>query len=233
MKKNGRFLAEAAVLIAIAILCAGISNLAASPERRLAWKGDYPNALVVPPSQKPTSASAVLPPSQELSPASAVVPPSQKPTSASAVVPPSQNPAPAVAATPSAAAQGAAPAAYAPHPDRPWVHITGQEAVALYERHIPFLDARRTAVYAEGHVAGARSFPVWETRVQEEIKKLVDEGYDQNASLVIYCSGGDCEDSHMLAEKLYMFNFNNCLVYQDGFPDWEKRGQPIERGLPH
>jgi rhodanese-related sulfurtransferase len=204
-----RFLAEAAVLIALAILCAGISNLAASPERRLAWKGDYPNALVVPPSEKLTPASAVVPPSQKLTPASAI------------------------AATSSAAAQGTAPATYAPHPDRPWVHITGQEAVALYERHIPFLDARRTAVYAEGHVAGARSFPVWETRVQEEIKKLVDEGYDQNAPLVIYCSGGDCEDSHMLAEKLYMFGFNGCLVYQDGFPDWEKRGQPIEKGLPH
>jgi rhodanese-related sulfurtransferase len=195
MRKRGRFLTEAAVLIALAIVCAGISNLAASPERRLAWRGDYSNALVVPPSQK-------------LAPASAV------------------------SVTSSAAAQGTAQSTYPPHPDRPWAHITGQEAVALYERHIPFLDARRTAVYAEGHVAGARSFPVWETRVQEEIKKLVDEGYEQNAPLVIYCSGGDCEDSHMLAEKLYMFGFNNCLVYQDGFPDWEKRGQPIDKGLP-
>ncbi|MGH9315747.1 MAG: rhodanese-like domain-containing protein [Thermoanaerobaculia bacterium] len=196
MRRKGRFLTEVAVLIALAILCAGISNLAASPERRLAWIGDYPNALVVP------------------------------------ARPAAESPASAVPTTSSSAAPGAAAATYPPHPDRPWVHITGQEAVALYERHIPFLDARRTAVYAEGHVAGARSFPVWETRVQEEIKKLVDEGYDQNAPLVIYCSGGDCEDSHMLAEKLHMFGFNNALVYSDGFPDWEKRGEPVEKGLP-
>lgn len=196
MRRKRRFLTEAAVLVALAILCAGISNLAASPERRLAWVGHHPNALVVP------------------------------------ARPAAESPASAIATTSSTAAPGAAAATYAPHPDRPWVHVSGQEAVALYERHIPFLDARRTAVYAEGHIAGARSFPVWEERVQEEIKKLVDEGYDQNAPLAIYCSGGDCEDSHMLAEKLYMFGFNNCLVYADGFPDWEKRGQPVERGAP-
>ena len=196
MRRQAGLAKQAAVLIAVAILCAAISNLTASEERRVAWVGSYPNALVVPAHSTP------------------------------------DRPAP-VAPTPSGpASPGIAPAAYPPHPDRPWVHITGDEAASLYERHIPFLDARRTAVYAEGHVAGARSFPVWEVRVQEEIKKLVEEGYDQNAPLVIYCSGGDCEDSNMLAEKLYMFGFNDCLVYQDGFPDWEKRKQPIEKGLP-
>ncbi len=206
MRRKGRFLTEAAVLIALAIVCAGISNLLASPERRLAWKGDYPSALVVPARPAASGPAAGTQAALASSPST---------SSTSVAVPAS------------------VPATYAAHPDRPWVHITGQEAVALYERHIPFLDARRTAVYAEGHVPGARSFPIWETRVQEEIKKLVDEGYDQNAPLVIYCSGGDCEDSHMLSEKLYMFGFSNCLVYQDGFPDWEKRRQPIEKGAPH
>jgi rhodanese-related sulfurtransferase len=196
MRRQRRFGTEAGVLITLAVLCAGISNLAASPERRLTWVGQHPNALIVP------------------------------------ARPAAEGSASAVAAASSATVPRAAAATYAPHPDRPWVHVSGEEAVALYERHIPFLDARRTAVYAAGHVAGARSLPVWEERVQEEIKKLVDEGYDQNAPLVIYCSGGDCEDSHMLAEKLHMFGFNNCLVYADGFPDWEKRAQPVEKGPP-
>lgn len=142
-----------------------------------------------------------------------------------------------VPASPPAAA--AAPAAsqapgreYPPHPDRPWVAITGEEAVALHRRGIPFLDARRSAVYAEGHVAGARSFPIWESTVDDGIKRLYEEGYDVNAPLVVYCSGGSCEDSHMLAERLHRFGFNNALVYADGFPDWEKRGLPIEKGPP-
>jgi rhodanese-related sulfurtransferase len=150
-------------------------------------------------------------------------------------VPVRSEPTPVPTAAPAAAAPAAAGspgAEYAPHPDRPWVDITGEEAVALHGRGIPFLDARRTAVYAEGHIAGARSFPIWESSVEAAIKGLFDEGYDVNAPLVIYCSGGDCEDSHMLAERLHSFGFNNCLVYTGGFPDWEKRGLRTEKGAP-
>ncbi|MGH9369519.1 MAG: rhodanese-like domain-containing protein, partial [Thermoanaerobaculia bacterium] len=122
---------------------------------------------------------------------------------------------------------------YAPHPDRAWVDISGEEAVALHGRGVPFLDARRTAVYVEGRIAGARRFPIWESAVVESaIKGLFDEGYDVNAPLVLYCSGGDCEDSHMLAERLHGYGFNNALVYTGGYPDWEKRGMPVEKGAP-
>ena len=47
---------------------------------------------------------------------------------------------------------------------------------------------------------------------------------------MIYCSGGDCEDSHMLAQKLWGIQFNNVYVYKDGFPDWQKRGEPVHTG---
>ena len=56
------------------------------------------------------------------------------------------------------------------------------------------------------------------------------EGRDQSAPVVVYCSGGDCEDSHMLAQKLYFVGFDNVLVYKDGFPDWQKRGLPVTNG---
>ena len=72
-------------------------------------------------------------------------------------------PTPAPAALPAASAAAAAPSApvkdYPAHPDRPWITITGEEAADLHSRGIPFLDARRTSVYTEGHIAGARSFP--------------------------------------------------------------------------
>jgi len=47
---------------------------------------------------------------------------------------------------------------------------------------------------------------------------------------VVYCSGGDCEDSHMLSEKLWGIGLNNVLVYKDGYPDWLKRGGAVTRG---
>jgi rhodanese-related sulfurtransferase len=150
-------------------------------------------------------------------------------------VPPAPAPAPTpVAPAPVGSSAAPVPARdYPPHPDRPWVDLTGEEAVELHKRGVPFLDARRTAVYEAGHIAGARSFPIWEASVVEAaIKGLFDQGYDVDGPLVIYCSGGDCEDSHMLAEKLHGFGFNNALVYTGGFPDWEKRAMPVEKGAP-
>jgi rhodanese-related sulfurtransferase len=184
-------LREAAAIIGVAAVCAAVSNSVASPQRRLAWVGSYPDALKVPP--------------------------------------PGVSPVPAIVAPPAPAAHARD---YPPHPDRPWVSISGDEALALHGRGIPFLDARRTSVYVAGHIAGARSLPIWESTVDEGIKRLFDEGYDVNAPLVVYCSGGDCEDSHMLSQKLHGYGFNNALVYADGFPDWEKRGLPVEKGEP-
>lgn len=114
---------------------------------------------------------------------------------------------------------------YPPHPEKPWVEIPAEEVVALHARgNVPFLDARRSSVYRQGHIAGARPFPVWEADIDERVKALALEGLDTGAPIVVYCSGGDCEDSHMLAEKLHMVGFDNVLVYKDGFPDWQKRG---------
>ena len=191
-------LRQAAGLVGAAIVCAAVSNLLASPQRRLAWVGSYPDARAVP------------------SPAPA------EPTPAVA----------AAAAPASAASSAGAAGTHPPHPDRPWVAISGDEAVALHRQGVPFLDARRTSVYTAGHIPGARSLPIWESTVDQGVKALFDEGVDVDAPLVVYCSGGDCEDSHMLSQKLHGYGFNNALVYADGFPDWEKRGLPVEKGPP-
>ena len=195
-------LRRAAVLAGLAALLAVLSNALAGPQRRLPWIGDYPNARAVPSPPSPAPVAATPAPS-----------------------------APAAAA-PSAPGQGQGKRSYPPHPDKPWVEIDGDEAAELHRQGVPFLDARRTSVYVEGHVAGARSLPIWESTVDDGIKRLFDEGTDVNAPLVVYCSGGDCEDSHMLAQKLHGYGFNDALVYTGGFPDWEKRGLPVEKGPP-
>lgn len=120
-------------------------------------------------------------------------------------------------------------AAFPPHPDKPWVEISGEDAARLHAAGVPFLDARRTSLFEEGHVAGARPVSVWESDVDEKVMGLIGER-DGKDPLVLYCSGGDCEDSHLLAQKLWGAGFNNVLVYQDGFPDWVKRGGVVRRG---
>jgi rhodanese-related sulfurtransferase len=107
----------------------------------------------------------------------------------------------------------------------------GDDVAELYSRKtVPFLDARRTSVYRDGHIAGSRPFSVWEADVDEKVKAFFAEGTDQSAPIVVYCSGGNCEDSHMLADRLYQVGFDNVLIYKDGYPDWVQRGLPVSKG---
>ena len=141
------------------------------------------------------------------------------------------------AAPPAASTSPASPPAspskseFPPHPDKPWVEISGDDVAALHARgDVPFLDARRSAVYREGHISGARAFAVWEADVDAKVKGFYGEGHDPSTPIVVYCSGGDCEDSHMLGQKLFFAGFNNVLVYRDGLPDWQKRGLAMTKG---
>jgi rhodanese-related sulfurtransferase len=113
---------------------------------------------------------------------------------------------------------------FPPHPDKPYTEISGDDVAWLFARGALVLDARRTKDFEAGHIAGAKSFPVWESDIDARVTALVGEGRDASLPVVLYCSGGDCEDSHMLAQKLFGGGFNNLLVYRDGWPDWQKRG---------
>jgi rhodanese-related sulfurtransferase len=137
---------------------------------------------------------------------------------------------PAVSVSPAPVA-AAASGAFPPHPDKAWVEISGEDAAALFAaKTAPFLDARRTGVYAQGHIAGARPFSVWEADIDDKVQAFFQEGRDQSQPVVVYCSGGDCEDSHTLAQKLYFVGFDNVLVYKDGYPDWQRRNLPTALG---
>jgi rhodanese-related sulfurtransferase len=119
------------------------------------------------------------------------------------------------------------------HPDKPYIEVAFDDVNALHAKGVLFLDARRTSVYEQGHIAGARPFSVWESDLDEKINKLFEERSSpeqQALPIVAYCSGGDCEDSHMLAQKLWGIQFNNVYVYKDGFPDWQKRGGAVHTG---
>lgn len=220
------FARETAIIVGLAVAAAFVSNAFARRERRLVWLG------------RPPVAAPVAPPAS-LQPLPATAPISPAPTSATAAPAPAAKSNPPVAAggpaAPAPSARAAAPPPpaapeFAPHPDRPWLEITPEQAKALFDRGALFLDARRTAAFREGHVRGARSIAVWESDADDKVKALLDEGRDTKAPIVAYCSGGDCEDSHQLAQKLWGVTFDNVYVYRDGFPDWQKRGWPAATG---
>lgn len=237
-----RFFAELAAIVGAAILCALVANALAGRERELALDATYRNTMTVTKrSETPvlplsTTTAPLLAPATDTA-ASAAAPVAE--TAALTTTPtqtaaPATTPAPArPAATQTSPAQPA-PARigkfFPPHPDRPWVEVNYEDARVLYDRKALVLDARRSSVYEQGHIAGAKSISVWEADVDDKVAAMAMAGLDGNAPIVIYCSGGNCEDSHMLADKLFGVGFNNVYVYKDGFPDWQKNGAPVETG---
>jgi rhodanese-related sulfurtransferase len=220
-----RFLLEAAALIGAAVLCALVSNALAARERKLALVGYYPNAQKVPAQATETAAvtATVVTPPATATTATAV------PTTTTIVVPTATvAPKTTTTATVPPAPPPPTPkkpdvARFVVHPDKAYVEIKYDDVKALHDSGALFLDARRTSVYEQGHVAGARPYSVWESDIDDKVRKLFDERGDpaqQAQPIVIYCSGGDCEDSHMLAQKLWGIQFNNVYVYKDGYPDW-------------
>jgi rhodanese-related sulfurtransferase len=122
---------------------------------------------------------------------------------------------------------------FQPHTDKPYIELAYADVAALHGANALFLDARRTSIYEGGHIAGARPFSVWESDIDDKVNKLFEERSDpasQAKPIVVYCSGGECEDSHMLAQKLWGIQFNNVYVYKDGFPDWQKHGGGVHTG---
>ena len=222
-----RFLLEAVALIAAAVVCALVSNALAARERKLALVGYYPNAQKVPAQATETTATVVTPPATTSSAAqtTTIVVPTATTTTATIASP---KPATTTAPKPVIPAPAPAPkkpdiARFAAHPDKPYVEIKYDDVKALHDAGVLVLDARRTSIYEQGHVAGARPFSVWESDIDDKVRKLFDERSDpaqQAQPIVVYCSGGDCEDSHMLAQKLWGIQFNNVYVYKDGYPDW-------------
>jgi rhodanese-related sulfurtransferase len=249
MKRNPFI--QALVLIVAAAVIAVVSNAFAARTRRVVLPGYYPHALRVPPKEPVrvppppvtetmapvtvSSGAAAASAAEAPRPAtdSAGTPPGTGTAAGAALSPQVPKPVPASAAPVTPAKPAVDLSKFQPHPDKASVDISGEEALALHAAGALFLDARRTSVYEAGHIAGARSFSVWEADVDQKVNALFDERgdpADQNKPIVIYCSGGACEDSHMLAEKLWGIQFNNLYVYKDGFPDWQKRGGAVKTG---
>ncbi len=111
-----------------------------------------------------------------------------------------------------------------------FLEISAEIARRLYDAGAPFMDARRSNAYQEGHIANAINIPVWEHDAQDRISALHAKGMKPDQVMVVYCSGGSCEDGPRLAEELALAGFFNIFLYKDGFPDWQERKWPLAKG---
>jgi len=200
---------QAAALLGAAGLCALLSNGFARPERRLTWTATPP---------APANAAPIA------MPAPLSLPPAEAPKSGSAPQPkPARE----------AATQGrvAPELAFPPLAGQPIREITSKEAERAAKAGALFLDARRSAEYELGHIKGAWSLPIWEDTLEGRLIEFEAKANPApEGALVLYCSGGSCEDSHLLASKLFQMGYRNLLIYREGYPDWVNQGRPIAIG---
>lgn len=93
-----------------------------------------------------------------------------------------------------------------------------------------FVDARSRDHYEEGHISGAYYLNHYQSQ------KLIDEvrpALEQADFIVVYCGGGDCEDSILLATSLiseYGFDYGRVYVYLGGMEEWKAGSHPITEG---
>lgn len=105
-----------------------------------------------------------------------------------------------------------------------------EEARALFQAgNSAFLDAREREDYLVEHVAGALWLPfsAFARRRPAVLEYVATDG-----PVVVYCEGGDCHSSRMVAEMLRDFGYGDVRVLDIGWAAWKSAGHPTESGPP-
>jgi len=94
---------------------------------------------------------------------------------------------------------------------------------------IIFVDARDDDHYQAGHIPGALQLDYYHP---DKYLATVVTACQAAKQVVVYCTGGDCEDSEMTAIMLRDGGIPNqkLFVYSGGMNEWEARQEPIETG---
>ncbi|HVV02176.1 MAG TPA: rhodanese-like domain-containing protein [Verrucomicrobiae bacterium] len=114
--------------------------------------------------------------------------------------------------------------------------IDGETALDLFHQSrqapnaIIFIDARDDAHYATAHVPGAYQLDRY--RPEAYLPTVIPACLAAN-KIVVYCNGGECEDSEFAARMLkddIKIPAEKLFVYGGGITEWTERKWPLEAG---
>lgn len=103
--------------------------------------------------------------------------------------------------------------------------ITREELQArLSDPHLVLLEALPESSYRDGHLPGARVFPL------DRARALADSvAARKDAPIVVYCASETCRNSDQVAKLLADTGYTDVRVYKGGKADWQNAGLPVER----
>src|SRR5208283_2788710 len=113
--------------------------------------------------------------------------------------------------------------------------VDGRQAAQLFhdlrfqQGTIAFIDAHDEPHYREGHIPGACEFDPYYPEKYFATVLPVCQAAEQ---IVVYCNGGDCDDSESAAILLRDVGIANrkLFVYTGGIPEWTTNRLPVEIG---
>jgi len=108
-------------------------------------------------------------------------------------------------------------------------------AVARFEESqrapsaVIFVDVRNDELYQEGHIPRAYQLDYYRP---EAYLPAVLAACATAQQVVVYCTGGDCEDSELAASLLMQTGVprERVFVYPGGFTEWSAHDLPLETG---
>ncbi|CAN5753809.1 hypothetical protein BH11PLA1_BH11PLA1_08140 [soil metagenome] len=111
--------------------------------------------------------------------------------------------------------------------------LTTPQAQSLFEsRSAQFIDAREPVEFLAGHMPGATNLPVsafsgdqlaaTDPRINQRLARM--------ANVVVYCGGGACDASKLVAKQLELRGFTKVAIYHDGWTGWSAARLAAETG---
>ncbi|MDP1662296.1 MAG: rhodanese-like domain-containing protein [Phycisphaerales bacterium] len=114
----------------------------------------------------------------------------------------------------------------APHDER-MVTLARFKELLAGPLPLQVVDAREPAEFAQGRIGGALNLPPGE--FYGKIPDAVLQRLSRDLPIVVYCGGGNCDASKMVAMRLKDLGFSQTYVYDDGFTGWTQAGEAVEK----
>lgn len=93
---------------------------------------------------------------------------------------------------------------------------------------VQFIDARKAAEFAQGHIGNAFNMDMVEANSDSKgMDKIMQRAYQisPDQPVVVYCGGGNCELSHELCDALVQRGLKKVFIYLGGWGEYsEKQG---------
>lgn len=94
---------------------------------------------------------------------------------------------------------------------------------------ILFLDARKLESYEQGHIAGAVCLDPY--HLDDHLTPELEQRIRSADVVIIYCTGGTCEDSILLGKALVyrrsLIAPEQLYLYEGGINEWRAQGLPL------